>query len=56
MTYKHKNRRRPNEFVQTVNNMKTHKNKIYKKSLSLTFKKGTRQNYVIQKQKHKNYE
>jgi hypothetical protein len=33
-------------------NMKIHKNKILKKDLSLTFKQGTRQGYVIQKQEH----
>ncbi len=32
---------------------KNHKNKSYRKGLSLIFKQGTRQDYVIKKQ-HKN--
>jgi hypothetical protein len=50
MTYKCKNKRKPDEFVQIVNNMKKKKNKGYKKTLNLTFNKGTKKN-VIQKLK-----
>jgi hypothetical protein len=32
---------------------KNRKNKNLRKGLSLTFKQGTRQDYVIQKQEHK---
>jgi hypothetical protein len=41
---------------QTINvmNMKNHKNKGFKKGLNLIFKQGQRQDYVIQKQEHKN--
>jgi hypothetical protein len=46
MTYKWKNRCRPSEIVISTKN---HKNKGYKKGLSLIIKKGIRQNYVIQK-------
>jgi hypothetical protein len=35
-----------------IKDMKIHKNKILKKDLSLTFKQGTRQGYVVQKQEH----
>jgi hypothetical protein len=42
------------EFVQIIKDIEIHKNKVYRNGLSLTFKQGTRQNYVIQKQKHKN--
>jgi hypothetical protein len=35
-----------------VNDTKNHENKGWKKGLSLTFKQGTKQDYVIQKQKH----
>jgi hypothetical protein len=42
------------ESVQTIKDMKNHKNKILKKGLSLTFKQKTRQDYVIKKQEHKN--
>jgi hypothetical protein len=37
-----------------VKDMKTHQNKGLKKCLSLIVKQGAQQNYVIQKQKHKN--
>jgi hypothetical protein len=36
-----------------VKGIKNHKNKGRKKGLSLTFKQGTKQDYVIQKQEHK---
>jgi hypothetical protein len=41
------------ELVDGVKDTKNHKNKNLKKGLSLTFKQGTRQNYVIQTQEHK---
>jgi hypothetical protein len=41
------------ELVGGVKDMKNHKNKNLKKGLSLTFKQGTRQDYAIQKQKHR---
>jgi len=42
----------PTLETPNVNDMKSHKNKGYWKGLSLTFKQGTRQNYVIQKREH----
>jgi hypothetical protein len=42
------------ESIQTIKDIKIHKNKGYRKGLSLTPKQGIRQNYVIQKPKHKN--
>jgi hypothetical protein len=41
------------ELVQTDKYMKNHENKDQRKGLSLIFKQGTKQNYVIQKQQHK---
>jgi len=38
--------------IHKVKDTKNHKNKGLRKGLSLTFKWGTKQNYVIQKQKH----
>ncbi len=34
--------------------MKNHKKKSYWKGLSFTFKQGTKQDYVIEKQEHNN--
>jgi hypothetical protein len=42
------------EYVQTIKDMKNHKNKKWKKGLSLTFKQRTWQGYAIKKQEHKN--
>jgi hypothetical protein len=42
------------EYVQIVRDTKNYKNKGERKGLSLTFKQGIRQDYAIQKQKHKN--
>jgi hypothetical protein len=41
------------EYVQIVKGTKNHKNKSLKKGISLIFKQGTKQNYVIKKQEHK---
>jgi hypothetical protein len=41
------------EFVQIVKDTNNHKNKNQKKGWSLIFKKGTTQDYMIQKQEHK---
>jgi hypothetical protein len=36
--------------MHIINNMKKHKNKGYRKGLSLIFKQETKQDYMIQKQ------
>jgi len=38
--------------IQIVKDMKKHKNKGQNKGLSLIFKQGTKQNYMIKKQEH----
>jgi hypothetical protein len=53
MTYRQKNRCRPNGVCPNIEDTKNHKNKGQNKSLSLIFKQGTKQNYVIQKQELK---
>ncbi len=40
--------------MKAIKDTKNHKNKSFKKGLNLTFKQGTRQDYVIQIQEHKN--
>jgi hypothetical protein len=39
--------------LDSIKDMKIHKNKVQKKGLNLTFKQGTRQDYVVQKQENK---